>query len=313
MRGTYNSNWVSFLYRGQKKLVVNYDSGDRYSIDFAGFASKIGDLIEENIVDLELRRWITPAFSTTTQHDVVISSIVIMGILQRYFQYECVIECGIPSITILGEKADYEIILTRLDKLEQYGDEPSELRKLLKPIVTHFMRSFDEPDSQEVTDFWRDMCTVQSMSGQDTYNGWISAFCFWDSEGQRQLASQSDLGKWPDFLCLDDVYYAGIGSDKISPAYVVLPVTIVDNGTTVEAEMLSGSVGISCTSSGRASAGQDGIVGIDTMQPHSAWFIYEKGSEDNEPHDTRAAAAESMAKINLLLKELNSPSGEVVE
>ncbi|KAI0442729.1 hypothetical protein F4803DRAFT_518397 [Xylaria telfairii] len=297
----------------KKKLTVVYDNGDRYSVDFADFAWQIGGLIEENIVDPELRRWITPAFSTTTQHDVVISSIVMMGILQHYFEYICIIECGIPSITLLGEKADYEIILARLDKLEQYGNEPSELRELLRPILTRIIRSFDEPDSQEIVDFWRDMCTVESMSGQTNYNGWISAFCFWNSEGKSQLATQADLRKWPGFLCLDDIYYAGISSDKVPCAYVVVPVTIIDNGTIVESEMLSGLVGISCTSSGRASAGQDGIVGIDTMQPHSAWFIYEKGSEDDKPEDARAAEAESMTKINLLVKELNSLGSEVGE
>ncbi|KAI1758027.1 hypothetical protein F4782DRAFT_544413 [Xylaria castorea] len=253
-------------HEGQKELVIKYDGADRYSIDFADFALKISNLMEENIIDPELHRWITPAFSTTTQHDVAISSIVMMGMLQHYFQYTCVATCGIPSVTLLGEKTDYESILTRLDKLEQYGDEPSEFRRLLRPILTRFILSFDEPDSQEVGDFWRDVCSVKSMSGSSIYNGWISAFCFWNSEGRRQLSSQSD-----------DVYYRHIDSDDIPPGYTTLPVKIIDHGTVIEAEMLSGSVGISCTSSGRKSAGQDGVVGIDTMQPHSAWFIYEKG------------------------------------
>ncbi|KAI1742870.1 hypothetical protein F4680DRAFT_385285 [Xylaria scruposa] len=310
-------------HEGQKNLVVKYDGADRYSIDFADFALKIGDLMEENIVDPELRRWITPAFSTTTQHDVVISSIVMMGMLQHYFKYTCFATCGIPSITLLGEKSDYEKILARLDKLEQYGDEPSAFTRLLKPILRRFMSSFDEPNRQEVRDFWRDICSVESMSGSDKYNGWISAFCFWDSQGKSQLSSQSRLKEWYErdddwlpALCLDDIYYGYINSDQVPPGYTTLPVKIIDHGTEIEAEMISGSVGINCTSSGRKSAGQDGVVGIDTMQPHSAWFIYEKGVKGDKVQDTSAIPAESIAKIDLLLKELNNPgseSGRVVE
>ncbi|KAI0864049.1 hypothetical protein F4860DRAFT_28727 [Xylaria cubensis] len=311
-------------HEGQKSLVVEYDGADRYSIDFADFAFKISNLLKQNIVDPELHHWITPAFSTTTQHDVVISSIVMMGMLQHYFQYTCMSTCGIPSITILGEKTDYENILSRLDKLEQYGDEPSEFRRLLRPVLARFIRSFDEPDSQEIRDFWRDICTVESVSGSNLYNGWISAFCFWSSEGKRQVSPQSRLKEWYEqkdddwlpALCMDDVYYGYINSDKIPPGYTTLPVKIIDHGTEIEAEMISGSVGINCTSSGRKSAGQDGIVGIDTMQPHSAWFIYEKGSKDDRAQDTRAIPAETIAKIDLLLKELNNPgseSGRVIE
>ncbi|KAI0483703.1 hypothetical protein F4859DRAFT_409756 [Xylaria cf. heliscus] len=304
-------------HEDQKKLVVTYGTGDRYSLDFADFASKIGDLIEEDIVGPESRRWIKPDFSTTTQHDVVISSIVMMGTLQPYCQDVCEMWCAIPSVTLLGEKADYEIISTRLDKLEQYGDEPSEFRRLLRPILTRFILSFERPDSQEVVNFWRDVCTIKAGSGQTDYNGWISAFCFWGGDGQRQLSSQSYLREqYPkqssSVLCLDDVYYSGIDSSKTPPGYATLPVTIIDHGLTVESELLSGSVGINCTSSGRKSAGRDGqegIVGIDTMQPHSAWFVYEKGSEDDGDLDTSGPSDESIAKIGLLVEELNALNG----
>ncbi|KAK3618573.1 hypothetical protein LTR56_024565 [Elasticomyces elasticus] len=42
-------------HEGKKRLEVKYDSGDRYTVDFADFAEKIGYLIEENVVDPELR------------------------------------------------------------------------------------------------------------------------------------------------------------------------------------------------------------------------------------------------------------------
>ncbi|RYC65441.1 hypothetical protein CHU98_g758 [Xylaria longipes] len=297
-------------------LRVSYHGADRYSVDFADFASKISILIDKSITDPELRRWIIPSFSTTTQNDVVVFFIVMVGMLQRYFQNTCDLWCSIPSVTLLGEKTDYEIILARLEKLEQYGDEPSEFMRLLRPILTRFIRSFDEPDSQEVIGFWRDICSVQAASGQQSYNGWISAFCFWNSKGQRQLSPQSHLreryrSKSHGFLCLDGVYYHEIDPDKTPPGYATLPMRVNDHGTIINAEMLSGSVGISCTSSGRVSTGPGGDIGIDTMQPHSAWFIYDQEPEDDRARDMLSPSPDSIAKIDLLVKELNSPENEL--
>lgn len=44
--------------------------GSRDTVDLCAFAEKIGCLVEENVVDLELRKWMMPAFSTTTKHDI---------------------------------------------------------------------------------------------------------------------------------------------------------------------------------------------------------------------------------------------------
>jgi len=53
-------------------------------------------------------------------------------VLQYYASYGI---CGIPPVTLLGEKADYELILARIPKLATYGKEPSEFAELLTPIL----------------------------------------------------------------------------------------------------------------------------------------------------------------------------------
>lgn len=42
-------------HEGKKELVLRY-FGTRYSVDFARFAKEMGELIDENVVDPELRR-----------------------------------------------------------------------------------------------------------------------------------------------------------------------------------------------------------------------------------------------------------------
>ena len=43
--------------------------------------------------------------------------------LQAYFSYKCCLTCGIPQVTLEGTKEDWERILSRLEKLKEYGVE----------------------------------------------------------------------------------------------------------------------------------------------------------------------------------------------
>jgi hypothetical protein len=59
--------------------------------------------------------------------------------------------CGIPSVTLEGDKADWESILTRLDKLKEFGEEPKAWASMLRPIIRRFIDSFD---GKHDVDFW---------------------------------------------------------------------------------------------------------------------------------------------------------------
>jgi hypothetical protein len=55
----------------------------------------------------------------------------------------------------LGGKEDYESILKRQDKLEEYGSEPAQFAALLEPILRRMIRTFEEPTEKIVIDFWQ--------------------------------------------------------------------------------------------------------------------------------------------------------------
>lgn len=267
-------------HEGKKRLEIVYDSGTRYSVDWADFAHNIGLMIQDNVVDPGLRQWIMPAFSTTTEHDTVVASIVMMASMQAYFEYQMTITCGLPSVTLLGEKADYELILHRLDKMRSYGKEPTEFADLLTPVLKRFIRSFEDPESEEVVDFWNRIFSSWNMgSGSDYYFGWITAFVFWDQDGKALNARRSSA--WLDEkmppLTLDGMTFHRISQDDVPPGFCSVPVHIDDNGIKIEAEMLAGSVGMDATSSGKQMA--DDETGIDTLQPRSGWWVYEKAEQ----------------------------------
>jgi hypothetical protein len=70
---------VFVAHEGQKELVVVYPLGNRYTVDWGNFAEQMTGLIEQNILDPELRKWIVPTFTTTTWHDRITAQIVMMG------------------------------------------------------------------------------------------------------------------------------------------------------------------------------------------------------------------------------------------
>lgn len=74
-------------HKGQKELWIKYPSGTINTIDMGRFARDMSDLLSKNVNDPDLHPWIMPAFSTTTDNDMVVASVIMMGALQKYFSY----------------------------------------------------------------------------------------------------------------------------------------------------------------------------------------------------------------------------------
>lgn len=255
-------------HEGQKELHVYDDDGSR---DFGEMAKKMTGVIEGNTKDESFREWLMPDFSTSTDTDKVVASIIMMGTLQKYFSYTAHLSCGLPSVTLLGIKADWESILVRLDRIPQLGSEPTRWYSLLKPVMTRFVAGFDSPDSEETKQFWQQIahCSVEG-SGSAYLSGWITAFCFWGCKR---------VGGGPNLL-LDGVRYHEIELGDIPADFASVPLKVDDNGFDYQTTMVAGSVGVRVTSSGELSTsvskgGNDDVV-HDTVQPESGWWIFKK-------------------------------------
>ncbi|KAF4340165.1 hypothetical protein FBEOM_5862 [Fusarium beomiforme] len=154
----------------------------------------------------------------------------------KYFSYGFGLACGIPSVTLLGEVADYEDILRRIDKLEEMGEEPTHFAKLLRPILQNMILSFTEPASPAVQTFWNQIADMSRMSGSQTMTGWITAFCYWDGNGKAHNSGEG--------CTLGGLSYPSVETSDIPSGFVTVPVKVNDNGVVHDCEMLSGSVGI---------------------------------------------------------------------
>lgn len=280
-------------HKGKIQLVVT-EVGNTETVDLGRLAVALAEEMDRQLVDSELHDWIMPNFTTTTSTDTVVAAIIMMGAMQKYFAYLMSLTCGIPSVTLLGEKSDWLNIRHRLKKLSQFGPEPAQFAALLSPILDSFILTFDNTDNPQVIDFWTKIADRQSNSSGPSYlSGWITAFCFWDADGKALYPGS------PDECNIDGTFYHRVDTDDIPNAYVSVPVMLDDNGSEIRTVMVAGLVGMAASSSGDkldSSNSHKGWVsktlfaepefvdvqpvvgddtGLDSLQPVAGWWMYE--------------------------------------
>jgi len=276
-------------HEGKKTLTVTA-VGTRYTVNFGKLAESLGDQLRQNVVDPSLHEWIIPAYTTTTPNDVVICSVMMMSTLKAYFSYKMMLMCGLPSVTLLGEKHDYESILQKLDKLEEFGVEPAAFARLLRPILMQFVLAFDVTAKGGIPDgeFWGKICHVHSGgSGPSYLSGWISSFCVFDKDGKWQgpkldkiseplSAEESSPDEFdpPTPLVYEGLRYPVIDTSNIPQGFCEVDVKLDDNGQEFDCMMVAGHVGYVAS----------GTSALDTLQPAAEWFIFVKGDAPARRH-----------------------------
>lgn len=178
--------------------------------------------------------------------------------------------CGIPAVTLLGQRSDWVKLLHRIEKLKSFGEEPKVWASMLRPVLERFVDSYDgTPDM----DFWGKICHYEvNMSGSDQICGWITAFCVWSSAGVWQgpalggTSGREFYDPAPLYrLKLDNVRYGILKTDDIPPGFCEVDVTLDDNGEVFECIMTAGHMA-------RLTGGETG----DAVSPLPAWFMFIK-------------------------------------
>jgi len=252
-----------------------------------------------------LQDWIMPNFTTTTEEDEMTANILMMGLTKAYFKFEGGIICGLPSVTLLGEKSDWQDLLAKLDRLPDFGVEPTEYKARLKPILARFVESFDKPTDRRVLGFWRNMVIAEEThvcGGPPFYlSGWITGFWYWDANGKP--FGRNDMG----LDNLDGVKYPRVDIRNLPVGYAKVPFIMRDFNNTdrYEAMILAGTLGKRITEgypdgyiegyeewmvddTGRAKPPQEQRAAHSTLQPMSGWMLY-----GPVPHDREAPAPQN--------------------
>ncbi|CAG8364728.1 unnamed protein product [Penicillium salamii] len=244
-------------------------------------ASFMADQFPDTLEDKwnpDLREWYTPPFATTTDSDKVVGSVLTMENMRKHCTYAVDLTCGIPSVTLLGERQDWVNLMGKMQDIPYIpwtGEEVAEFEDLLRPVLRLFVASFDEPESPEVQSFWRRCAHGRGDGSSATHlTGWITLL---DTEKDLLPAL---LGK--------------VNLRSISRGYATVPVSLCGGMKEEQnAIMLAGSVGIIATTSSEQPPGENenplpsptsssrgDPCSLDTIQPLSAWWVYKVKVDD---------------------------------
>ncbi|ORY16581.1 hypothetical protein BCR34DRAFT_597590 [Clohesyomyces aquaticus] len=269
--------------------------------------------IQKRVKTEWLLDWIMPSFTTTTDTDKMTANVLMMGLMQAYFSYTGGIICGLPSVTLAGEKKDWEKLLAKLDHLVDFGDEPVAYGKQLRPILSRFVKTFEEPDSRATREFWNNIVHAESqhLCGAPPYvlSGWLMGFFYWDVTGK--VLPQRDFGA----LKLDGVSYVKRGIDALPVGYAQAPFIMLDypdKGTPrFEAYVLAGNIAKQATKGvpeGYKEALQrfngssvDATLPHGTLKPLSGWMIYGPA-----PHNITVKHVEKYEEMNWMRTSLDT-------
>lgn len=304
-----------------RHLFVKHDGQETIYVEDTSWTAvllRFKDEIQKRVLTPWLRDWIVPDFSTTRMDDVMTANIMMMGLMKAYFRYEGGIICGLPSVTLLGERADWEKLLARLDRLTEFGAEPEMYRERLTPIFKRFVQSFDEPDSDEIRKFWSQIvfAAYDGFCGAKPLelSGWITGFLFWGTEGRRLDPSNS---RGRQQLVMDGVNYTWHDVRMLPVGYAKAPFTMRDFGNMEKypAYVAAGTLGKRVVTgppegyaAALARAGQNTSLAADpsthgTIRPLSAWMLYgplyPPGMKPANPYDSELMSIVGRTKANM--------------
>ncbi|RCI07916.1 hypothetical protein L249_5885 [Ophiocordyceps polyrhachis-furcata BCC 54312] len=257
-------------YSGTQRIRTASGSGGN-NVD--SLVTKINQELQKRVRANWLVDWVKPGFSTSTNQDDVTASVLMMGLMSSYFDYYGHVVCGIPSVTLLGTKADWAALLSKLDNLEKFGEEPSRYASFLRPIFTGFVHSWENPASRETKDFWSKIVVGRASKGcggVPVATGWITGFYFWDHRGQAIAGARSGAE-------VGGVQYWTHAIDDLPISYAKVPVHLVGYPGVpeeTEAYLLAGNIGTQRTMMSDGKAAE---------RPLSGWFLYSTVSPIQKP------------------------------
>eukprot|EP01133_Synstelium_polycarpum_P006254 gene6254-7253_t len=230
----------------KKKLVVEVEDQDLFTMDYPRLAALMTEAIAANITDPSIREWVMPSFTTTTPTDEMVGAVALMSTVKSYFDYELVSECGLPRVTLHGTLDDWKGIKDRVARLTEF-ELPGKVRFMAKwaKMLDHVVDQFIETAAQRPNiRWWNRICMdLEGESGIYQYSGWITVFAVFTEEGEwtgdeKSYIDERDNTKQSQWPVID------IEARSFPKGYFSTPVMVVDVNGDHETELIAGHIGI---------------------------------------------------------------------
>ena len=257
-----------FVEHNDKKVLVivaaSHNVGDS---PYGDIAQQFATMVRDNVRDPSMYDWAMPSFSTTTPTDKAAGAVLLMSCMQEFFEYVVVFGSGLAQVTLAGTKADWEALLARVDYLNRFGPECQAWCSMLVPILSRFVRAWEDPQGEANLEFWRRIAhRKDGMSSIGMLSGWITAFCAFNDKGQFIVQESSEA------LTLDGVRYHSVNPQYIPKGYGDVPVKLQSESGETTATMIAGVVGMRVGSSDDQAVSKTGQ--LDMVAPQVGWWIY---------------------------------------
>jgi hypothetical protein len=122
----------------------------------------------------DLATLISQPFSQTTAVQQAVFDACLMDAVKKFYDFEFVLMCGIPQVTLLGSPDDFQSILDRLNQLKIFF---SDLHWWLDPLLSHVQKFKESAQGNPDIAWWRKICHRHfEGSGEEFLTGWLIDF-----------------------------------------------------------------------------------------------------------------------------------------
>jgi hypothetical protein len=155
--------------------------------NWANLVSSFSDSTRKYVKD-DYYEFFVPEFSTTRGYERTAYQVTMLEGFSQAFKYSGGSGCGIPYVTLQGDREDWQQIYENLRMLEGLGLE--DWAESLRPVIQEFINVYDR--NVDVT-FWKDIYKNIMMYGTSHISGWIIKFFPYVKE-TRPLGDDVEIG-----------------------------------------------------------------------------------------------------------------------
>ena len=173
-------------HEGKMELTVFRDKLDLDADDWSSAFKEFRTQIEATLTEDGKALMAEKKFSTTSEVIDDVSCIALMDAMSKYYSYQMVCICGIPSVTLLGKKEDWVELKNRSERALQLlslDDMKGEMslscwKPSLLATLDKLIQCYDDPESSENMDWMARIYKSEreGYGGHAYVCGWVNVF-----------------------------------------------------------------------------------------------------------------------------------------
>ena len=187
---------------GQTEISIEYNTPNIKDVPIDDFINQIMSVLKTKVnAGSDLVANLQADFSTSTQFTKLVSNIIFMYTVEKYFSYKMILSCGIPFIDLAGTTADWILLLKKIQLVTDIahpGIKPwcETAIQTIKSII----KAMDNPtDSDNIKFMSKIFYDERCGSGSQRHIlGWILSFFLYDKKLKKVVHNNIFPDDYPE-------------------------------------------------------------------------------------------------------------------